>query len=142
MRGKVGSSSRADTQIIPCLLTCFFILISSLIILIIFSFYPCKRLTVTVVQLPVWFSRHLTFLPLPVCFLSPLSPFSFIILPIPPSIYQVIFPLLLFSVFLCLSDLYVSPVNCSPSPSPPFDWLIPALMFINLILLFSTFPTR
>lgn len=115
-----------------------FLLISALIILITFSFHPCKRLTITVVPLPAWFFRRLTFLSLPVCFFSsPPSPFSFIIiLPVPPSIYQVIFPLCLFSE-LCLSDLYVSPVNCSPSPSPPFDWLVPPLMFVNLVLLFS-----
>lgn len=110
--------------------------IRALIILIIFSFHPCKRLgySCTITSL-VFQTSHF---PPTNCLLfsSPLSPFSFIIiLPIPPSIYQVIVPLCLFSE-LCLSDLYVSPVNCSPSPCPPFDWLVPPLMFINLALLF------
>lgn len=141
MHGKIISSSRADTQIIPCLLTCFSIPISALIMLIIFSFHPCNRLTVTVVQLPAWFFQTSHFPPTECLLFSLLSPFSLItILPIPPFIYQVIFPLLLFSE-MCLSDLYVSPVNCSPSPSPIFDWLVPPLMFINLVLLFPTFLT-
>lgn len=78
VRKKISCSSWADTQIIPCLLACFFIPISALIILIIFPFHSCNRLTVTVVQLPAWCFRRLTFLSLPECFFFP-SSFSFFV---------------------------------------------------------------
>lgn len=134
MRGKISSSSWADTQIIPCLFMCFFIPISSLIMLIIFSFHPCNQLTVV----PARFFRHLIFLPLHVCFFLSflpfhLSSFSPFLLPFTRSLFHP------FCFLKCASDLYVSPVNCSPTPSP-FNWPVP-LMFINLILLFSTLLT-
>lgn len=82
----MSSMSRADTQIIPCLLTSLSTPISALIVSIIISFHLCKLTCCTITSL-VFHTSHFPCTASFAFLSSPLSPFSFIISPPVPSLH-------------------------------------------------------